>query len=69
MVSRSTSLHDFARHFAGEVWTKVFRSREPTSQEQRRASAIYRFALFETYRERRMPESMPETTPESETED
>ena len=60
---------DFARHFAGEVWTKVFRSREPTSQEQRRASAIYRFALFETYRERRMPESMPETTPESETED
>ncbi len=60
---------DFARHFAGEVWAKVFLSREPTSQEQRRASAIYRFALLETYRERAIPESTSEATPDSEIED
>ena len=58
---------DFARHFAAEVWTKVFGSREPTAQEQRRASAIYRFALLETYRERRIPTS--EATPDSGIED
>ena len=43
---------EFANHFAKEVWGNVFKSKEPTSQEQRRASAIYRFALLETYRER-----------------
>ena len=34
----------FATHFADEVWAKVFQSKEPASQEQRRAAAIYRFA-------------------------
>ena len=48
---------EFATHFADEVWTKVFRSREPTSQEQRQAAAIYRFALLEAYRERGIPET------------
>ncbi len=47
----------FATHFADEVWPKVFKSKEPTSQEQRRAAAIYRFALLETYRERGIPEA------------
>ena len=54
---------DFARHFADEVWTGVFRSKEPTSQEQRRAAAIYRFALLEAYRERGIPESTPDDLP------
>ena len=48
---------EFAKHFAHEVWKKVFRSKEPTSQEQRRAAAIYRFALLEAYRERGIPQS------------
>ena len=48
---------EFATHFADEVWPKVFQSKEPTSQEQRRAAAIYRFALLETYRERGIPEA------------
>ena len=48
---------EFARHFASEVWQKVFQAKEPTSQEQRRAAAIYRFALLETYRERGIPET------------
>lgn len=48
---------EFATHFADEVWTKIFQSREPTSQEQRRAAAIYRFALLEAYRERGIPEA------------
>ena len=48
---------EFAGHFANEVWQNVFRAKEPTSQEQRRAAAIYRFALLETYRERGIPES------------
>ena len=48
---------EFATHFADEVWPKVFKSKEPTSQEQRRAAAIYRFALLETYRERGIPEA------------
>ena len=48
---------EFATHFAVEVWPKVFKSREPTSQEQRRAAAIYRFALLEAYRERGIPEA------------
>ena len=48
---------EFASHFANEVWQNVFRAKEPTSQEQRRAAAIYRFALLETYRERGIPES------------
>lgn len=43
---------DFARHFTENVWPKVFRSKEPTSREQRRAANIYRFALLEAYRER-----------------
>ena len=48
---------EFARHFAKEVWANVFKSKEPTSQEQRRAAAIYRFALLETYRERGISET------------
>ncbi len=47
---------EFATHFAEEVWTKVFKSKEPASQEQRRAAAIYRFALLEVYRERGISE-------------
>ena len=47
----------FASHFTDEVWTQVFRSKEPTLKEQRRAAAIYRFALLETYRERGISES------------
>ena len=47
---------EFATHFADEVWPKVFK-KEPTSQERRRAAAIYRFALLETYRERGIPEA------------
>ena len=53
---------DFATHFANEVWEKVFGSREPTSREQRRAAAIYRFALIETYRERGISESEDRAT-------
>lgn len=48
---------EFSTHFADEVWPNVFKSKEPTSQEQRRAAAIYRFALLETYRERGIPEA------------
>ena len=48
---------EFATHFADEVWPKIFKSKEPTSQEQRRAAAIYRFALLEAYRERGIPEA------------
>jgi len=48
---------EFAKHFLDEVWEKVFGSREPTSREQRRATAIYRFALLEIYRERGISES------------
>lgn len=48
---------EFATHFADEVWVKVFQSKEPTSQEQRRAAAIYRFALLEAYRERGISEA------------
>ena len=48
---------DFATHFADAVWERVFRSKEPTSQEQRRAAAIYRFALLEAYRERAISEA------------
>lgn len=48
---------EFATHFVDEVWPKVFNSKEPTSQEQRRAAAIYRFALLEAYRERGIPEA------------
>lgn len=55
----SEGCKEFATHFADEVWDKVFRSREPTSREQRRAAAIYRFALLEAYRERGIPESDP----------
>ncbi len=51
---------DFARHFAEEVWKGVFHSKEPTSQEQRRATQIYRFALLEAYRERGIAESSPD---------
>ena len=47
----------FAEHFSDNVWASVFRSKEPTSQEQRRAAAIYRFALIEAYRERGIAES------------
>ena len=48
---------DFARHFTEHVWAKVFRSKEPTSKEQRRAASIYRFALLEAYRERGIAEA------------
>ena len=48
---------DLASHFANEVWAKTLRSKEPASQEQRRAAAIYRFALLEAYRERGIPEA------------
>ena len=48
---------EFASHFANEVWRKVFQSKEPASQEQRRAAAIYRFALLEAYRERGIAET------------
>ena len=58
---------DFATHFADEVWSKVFRSKEPTSQERRRAAAIYRFALLEAYRERGLPESESDSLTEDET--
>ena len=47
----------FATHFCDNVWTNVFNSKEPTSQEQRRAAAIYRFALIEAYRERGIAEA------------
>ena len=58
---------DFASHFANEVWPSVFQSREPTSKSQRRAAAIYRFALLEAYRERGIAESAhDETRPEAE---
>ena len=48
---------EFARHFATKVWEDVFKSKEPTSDEQRRAAQIFRFALLQTYRERGIPES------------
>ena len=48
---------EFATHFADEVWKTVFRSKEPTSQERRRAAAIYRFALLEVYRDRGISEA------------
>ena len=48
---------EFASHFASEVWQKVFKAKEPTSQEQRRAAAVYRFALREAYREQGIPET------------
>ena len=48
---------DFASHFAKHVWVEVFKSKEPASQDQRRASAIYRFALLEAYRERGIAEA------------
>jgi len=35
----------------------VFKDKEPTSQGQRRAASIYRFALLEIYRERGISES------------
>ncbi|MCY4672845.1 MAG: hypothetical protein OXD43_03595 [Bacteroidetes bacterium] len=47
---------DFATHFATEVWTGVFGSKEPTSKDQRKAAAIYRFAFLEAYRERGISE-------------
>ena len=51
----------FATHFIGEVWPKVFQDREPTSLQQRRASAVYRFALLESYKER--ADATPEADP------
>ena len=50
---------EFAEHFADETWPRVFDSRDPTSRERRRASAIYRFALLEIYRERGIAEPEP----------
>ena len=42
----------------------VFKAKEPTSREQRRAAAIYRFALLEAYRERGIPEARDDTDDE-----
>ena len=42
---------EFATHFADKVWEEVFQSKEPTSQERRRAAAVYRFASLEAYRD------------------
>ena len=53
---------EFASHFADDVWTKVFRSKEPTSKGQRMAASIFRFALLETYRERGISESETAST-------
>ena len=53
---------EFARHFSTEVWSNVFNGKEPSSQEQRRAAAIFRFALLETYRERGIPETEHDDT-------
>ena len=53
---------EFARHFAEAVWENVFKAKEPTSGEQRRAAAIYRFALLEAYRERGIPETRDDDT-------
>ena len=47
----------FAEHFSRKVWPNVFQSKEPTSQEQRRAAETYRFALLQAYQERSIPES------------
>ena len=58
---------EFATHFANEVWPKVFKSKEPTSQERRRAAAIYRFALLETYRKRGIPEAENSASTDDET--
>ena len=59
----------FAEHFSNKVWKEVFNSKEPTSQERRRAAAIYRFALLEAYRERGIAESeggaMDDDSPEA----
>ena len=60
---------DFASHFANEVWPSVFQSREPTSKSQRRAAAIYRFALLEAYRERGIAESAADGLPPDEAEE
>ncbi len=60
---------DFANHFANEVWPSVFRSREPSSKSQRRAAAIYRFALLEAYRERGIAESASDEPLNVETEE
>ena len=56
----------FATHFNDEVWTKTFAATEPSSQEQRRAASIYRFALMETYRTRDVVNSTPEADPAEE---
>ena len=48
---------EFASHFADQVWQNVFRAKEPTSQEQRRAAQIFRFGLLKAYRERGISES------------
>ena len=59
---------DFARQFVEFVWPHVFNSKEPTSKEQRRAAAVYRFALLEAYRERGIAESADNGSPSNESE-
>ena len=59
----------FAEHFSNEVWTKVFKEKEPTSQEQRRAAAIYRFALLEAYRERGISETEDDASGDNDTQE
>ena len=48
---------EFATHFTDKVWEEVFQSKEPTSQERRRAAAVYRFASLEAYRDRGISEA------------
>ena len=64
--SLSEACIDFARHFFDAVWVDIFREREPTSRERRRAASIYRFALLEAYRERGISETQDEDTGEGE---
>ena len=47
---------DFATHFVRQVWGQVFGGKEPVSQQQRHAAAIYRFSLLESYSARGIPE-------------
>ena len=52
-----------ARHFTEHVWVQVFKETEPSSQAQRRAAAVYRFALLESYKQRENAADIAEGTP------
>lgn len=43
---------EFSTHFVTHIWAAIFKSKEPVSKDRRKASAIYRFALLEAFRER-----------------